>query len=450
MNSEIELISDGEGLAVIGEAAEVERFLVSKGLPSRELNLHRLGTALRTGSEVARLGSEVAANSGRWVKLTKESAQIMHDYGLMATKTPGVSHAMVGRPGSITKWLQIDSKAGTVLTNPAILAGAAGIMTQIAMQQTMDEITDYLAVIDEKVDDLLRAQKDAVLADAIGVNLVVGEAMTIREQVGSVSDVTWSKIQGAVATLARTQAYALLQLDALAEKLERKTSAGDLAKGVKDTESRVKEWLAALARCFQLQDAISVLELDRVLDTSPEDLDQHRLALKIAREKRLELISKSTEHLIDRMQAVTRTANTKVVLHPLASREIVESSNRIANGIVDFQRILGIERDSEAWKAKRWMEALVEIRDDALERGVDGVGAARRIGDEGLGRALTMGSKASSSLTDRLERAIAGRTAKSDKDGQSDNSRGALEGSASDDAGVNGVLTRNGEERAKE
>ena len=51
-----------------------------------------------------------------------------------------------------------------MLTNPAVLAGAAGIMAQFAMQQTMDEITDYLATIDEKLDDVLRAQKDAVLS----------------------------------------------------------------------------------------------------------------------------------------------------------------------------------------------------------------------------------------------------------------------------------------------
>ncbi|UAL31176.1 hypothetical protein K8W59_06825 [Nocardioides rotundus] len=32
----------------------------------------------------------------------------------------------------------------------------------------MDEITDYLATIDEKLDDVLRAQKDSVLAGAAG------------------------------------------------------------------------------------------------------------------------------------------------------------------------------------------------------------------------------------------------------------------------------------------
>ncbi len=89
-----------------------------------------------------------------------------------------------GSQGQIKGFVQFVKGPGSLLTNPAILAGAAGIMAQLAMQQTMDEITDYLATIDEKVDDVLRAQKDAVLADMIGVDLVIEEAMTIREHGG--------------------------------------------------------------------------------------------------------------------------------------------------------------------------------------------------------------------------------------------------------------------------
>jgi rRNA processing protein Krr1/Pno1 len=273
MDNEIQLISDGDGLAVIGDAPAVERFLVAEGLPSKGLGLPWLGAALSTGAGVAQAGSELAANSGRWVKLTAESAQRVKKFGLMETKTPGVSHAMVGQPGSIESWLQIET--GSFPTNPAVLAGAAGIMAQLAMQQAVDEITDYLAAIDEKVDDVLRAQKDAVLARMIGVGFVIQEAMTVRASRGRVDEVTWSKVQTAPATIAETQAYALRQLDALAEKMERKTKIGELAEAAKQADAKVREWLAVLARCFQLQDAIAVLELDRVLDASPEELDGH-------------------------------------------------------------------------------------------------------------------------------------------------------------------------------
>ena len=269
MDNEIELISDGDGLAVIGEPAAVEQFLTSRGLQSKELGLQRLRPVLGNAAAAAQAGSEIAANSGRWVKLTKDSVQKMNEIGVMKGSSSGLSRGVIqGKGGQIKGIVEFAKGPGSLLANPAILAGAAGIMAQLAMQQAMDEITDYLAVIDEKVDDLLRGQKDAVLADMIGVDLVIDEAMTVRSQVGRVSEVTWSKVQGTSMTVARTQAYALRQLDALAEKMEKKANLGDLAKASKEAESKVKEWLAVLARCFQLQDGLAVLELDRVLDAS--------------------------------------------------------------------------------------------------------------------------------------------------------------------------------------
>ncbi|MGN9804751.1 hypothetical protein [Micromonospora sp. L32] len=404
MGNEIQLISDGDGLAVIGDPAAVERFLVSEGLPSKDLGMPRLGSVLKAGSTAAQIGSEIAANSGRWVQLTKESAELVQKYGLMQSKTPGVSHAMVGQPGSIQSWLQISKGPAAIAGNPAVLAGAAGIMAQLAMQQSMKEITDYLATIDEKVDDVLRAQKDAVLARMIGVGFVIEEAMTIREARGRVDEVTWSKVQGAPATIAETQAYALRQLDALAEKLERKTTIGDLAKAAKEAESKGQEWLAVLARCFQLQDAIAVLELDRVLDASPGELDGHRLGLRAARQNRLELISRCTARLLDRMDAAAGRANTKVLLNPMDSPAVVKSSNSVSIAIVEFHGRLGIEGDRQSSEARRWTDAAIEARDKALETGADGVGVAKRLGNETLGRARWATGKLSSRIAERALR----------------------------------------------
>ncbi|MCW2882488.1 MAG: hypothetical protein JWQ95_6588 [Sphaerisporangium sp.] len=404
MDNEIQLISDGDGLAVIGNPTDVDRFLVSEGLSSKDLGLKRLGSVLSTGAGAAQAGSEIAANSGRWVKLTEESAQAIKKYNLMTGSETGVSRAVLTENGKIKGLLELVRTPGSLLTNPALLAGAAGLMAQLAMQQTMDEITDYLATIDEKVDDVLRAQKDAVLADMIGVDLVIEEAMTIREQVGRVSEVTWSKVQATPVTIARTQAYALRQLDALAEKMEHKTKIGDLAKTSKEAEFKVQEWLAVLARCFQLQDAIAVLELDRVLDASPEELDRHRLALRAARQNRLELISRSTERLMARMDAAAGTANTKVLLHPTTSRALVHSSNHVAIAVVDFHGRLGIERGRQSLEARRWVDAAAEVRDKVLETGAEGVDAARHLGNETLDRARSVTGKLSSGIAKRALR----------------------------------------------
>ncbi|MFD3824898.1 hypothetical protein [Streptomyces sp. NPDC058625] len=404
MDNEIQLISDGDGLAVIGNATDVERFLASEGLPSKDLGAQRLKSVFGTGAAVAQAGSDIAANSGRWVKLTRESAERVKKFGLMESKTPGVSHAMVGKPGSIKNWLQIEKGAGSFLTSPARLAGAAGLMAQLSMQQTMDEITDYLATIDEKVDDVLRAQKDAVLSRMIGTDLVIEETMTIREQVGRVSEVTWSKVQTAPTTIAETQAYALRQLDAFAEKLESKPKIGDLVTTVREVEPKVREWLAVLARCFQLQDAVAVLELDRVLDAHPDQLDQHRLGLRAARQNRLDLISRSTERLVARMNAAADAANAKVLLHPTRSPVVVQSSSHVVTGVHDFHARLGIESGHQSSEARRWVEAAAEVKDKALDTGAKGVSVARSFSNETLDRANSAKGRLSNEIAERARR----------------------------------------------
>jgi hypothetical protein len=209
----------------------------------------------------------------------------------MDTKTPGIRYAMAGKPGHIKHWIQIVKTPGSMVTNPANLAGAAGIMAQIAMKQQMDAITDYLAVIDQKLDHVLRAQTNHVLARLDGVDLAIREATSVHEAVGRVSEVTWSKVQNSAQTIHETQGYALRQLGDLANEIEAKNKIGDLAETAKEAETEVQKWLVVLARCFELHDAVGVLELDRVLDASPDELDRHRLGLKSARQDRLELIS---------------------------------------------------------------------------------------------------------------------------------------------------------------
>ncbi len=404
MDDEIELISDGDGLAVIGDPAAIDRFLATAQVPSRDLELKRLGSVLNTGSGIAKAGSEAAANSGRWIKLTEESARALKVSEVMKGSSDGVARAILTDKGKIKGILEFVKTPGSMLTNPAILAGAAGIMAQLAMQQTMDEITDYLAKIDEKVDDVLRAQKDAALADMIAVGFMIDEAMTIREHVGRVSKVNWSKIQGSSMSIARTQAYALRQLDALAEKLERKRKVGDLAEATKEAEAKVEEWLAVLARSFQLQDAIAVLELDRVLNSSPDELDDHRRALAISRQNRLDKIARSTEQLIARIGAAAGLANDKVLVHPFASRTVVSSSNQVVASVAEFHTPLGIESSRDALEPKRWIEAVDDARHDVVEVAENGFNQTRRFGVATIDLARATAEKAAREVGRRLHR----------------------------------------------
>lgn len=403
MDNQLELMSDGDGIAVFGEAAAVERFLSSAGVPSKELSLgKRLRSSAGIGASIVKSGADIGAQSGRWVKLTEESARAMNAGQLMTGSTAGVSRAVVTDNGKIKSLLEIVQTPGSMLANPAVLAGAAGIMAQLAMEQTMEEITEYLAIIDEKVDDVLRAQKDSALAEMIGVGLVMDDAMIRREHVGRVSEVTWSQVQHAPHVIARTQAFALRQLDALGDKLEKKKrKVADLATVSKAAEASVQEWLAVLARCFQLQDGMAVLELDRVLDSAPEDLDRHRIAVQTARHARRELIAATTLRLVRRVDEAAGLANGKVLLHPVASGAVVRSSNVIGDDVVEFHDRLGIEQGRQALEAKRWVEAAVEARDTVVQSANVGIAATSRLGGEAISGAKTVASNVSAA-TGRL------------------------------------------------
>lgn len=403
-SNEITLICNDDGVAIIGPTTEVESFLSSRNLESTELRRDRLGTALRLGSGAIHAASQLA-ETGRWMKLTKESAEKLRLGTLMTKRDTGNRLAILKTAkGEIQGHLQFTKGLKTLASNPAVLSAIAGVMAQAAAEQAVAEITDYLAKIDAKVDDILRAQKDAVLADMIGIDLVIEEALTLREQVGRVSEVTWSKVQAASTIIARTQAYALRQLDALADKAGAQTKMSELTRKSQEAAAKVPEWLAVLAHCLKLQDLAVVLELDRVLEISPEELDQHRLGLRTARQHRLELIVKSTRSLVTRMSLAAQSANSRVLLHPLASRDVVNSSNQVAASVLELHNRLGFNAEGESLEARAWTDAVSEVTDKVLSTGSEGITAAKLFGNQVLDRTLELGSWASRSLTERLNK----------------------------------------------
>jgi len=360
MSDEIELISDGDGLAVVGDKSAVERFLGERGLLalSEDLGLHKLGALAQAADSVVSGASEIAASSGRWLKLTKESAAVVREFGLMETKTAGISHAMIGDPGSISKWLQVDTSAGALLTNPALLAGAAGVMAQLARQAEIREIKAYLVKIDEKLDDVRRSQRDAQLAKMDGVAFAIKEASKIREVTGHVSDVNWSKVQAAGSAIGETQSYALRQLRAHAEKLDAAKKVGDIAKAAREVEADAAVWLTVLARCFELQESIAVIELGRVLEAAPADLDGHRAALDDAREERRSLILGQTAQLMERMVTAAGTARLNILLHLPSAKGVVDAVQSVGAAVDDFHQPLGIEPTTTDVQPVRFRDAL--------------------------------------------------------------------------------------------
>lgn len=386
------VIRDGDSLAVIGEPSAVEQYLRRAGLweDSARLDLSWLRPLLMFGADAADAVADAAASSGRWVKLTKESAEAVDAHGFMDTKTPGVRWLMAGKRGDISKWLATETgPIASNVTNPQALGGlasllsnAAGAMAQMERKQEVRELTELLTAIDGKLDDVRRGQRDAVLAKLDGVSFAIGEAMSIREKTGHVSAPSWSKVQHLTADIAEIESNAIRALDALASKAGSAAKVRALAKLAPEIASEVDVWLSVLARCFQLHEEAAVLELDHVREVAPQDLDGHRLVLNESRDGLRERITQTTVGLVRRLDQAASDADLEVLLHSRSVRVIVQSSNQIGDSVVAFHGPLGIETDRELVSSTRWRSALAnpqQLKVAAKEAGTKtlyGAGAA--------------------------------------------------------------------------
>jgi hypothetical protein len=372
MTEELQLIGDDDGLAVIGEPTAVERFLrsVDQWTSSRELDLRPLKPYLAIGADIAQKASDIANNSGRWIKLTEESAALVKEHGLMASKqNPDENHLMIPGLSGVGKWLQTEQDGAPLLANPAAVSTLSGILAQAATQQNMAEVVEYLATIDQKVDDVLRKVDDAQVAKMVGVAEAIERAWAIREQTGTVNETLWSTVDQSFQTIAATQAYALGQLNAVARRLE-DTKVRELAQAAALAEADVPKWLGVLAQCFRLQDAVEMIELDRVLAESPAELDAYRSGLEKAKQQRRGLISEHTFELLNRMDTAVITANAKMIWNRTLSHAVIGSANHVATGIHDFHGILSIEAEPMEWNPRR-LPRRADIGSQALQGAKD-------------------------------------------------------------------------------
>ncbi|MFI2644390.1 hypothetical protein [Streptomyces sp. NPDC018610] len=365
MSGEIELVSDGDGVVVIGRRSAIERYLDHAGLlpEADEFALGRLSNVLKAGADVAKTASGIAEQSARYLKLTPESAKRLRDAGgLMKTKTEGISHAMLGETGTKSlKWLQVEDGPASLLTNPAVLSGIGGLMSQCAQRREAHELKALLVRMDEKLDDVRRRQRDAVLAKMDRAAAAIEDAMTIHRHGGDPSTL-WTKVSAEAGTILEVQSVALRELSALAEKVEGKSRTGELKRAAQETERETAIQLSILARCFELQDEFRVVELDHVLATAPMNLEGHRLGLAEARQARHAAVLERTQGLLQQMNAAGGIVNANIVLHARAARAVIESLNSTAAIVEDFHASLGFQFSRGSLSMIPWGDAIRDPR----------------------------------------------------------------------------------------
>lgn len=133
-DGEITVIEDEKGLTIFGDPQAVEAWLGANGVASQPIG-SAFTKAAHTAGVTANETMRLMEQSGRWVKLTKESAAL-------AKATQATSGVARAGNGQIIKHLKFAQVGG--LFTPAGVAVLGSILAQKALEQSISEITDYL------------------------------------------------------------------------------------------------------------------------------------------------------------------------------------------------------------------------------------------------------------------------------------------------------------------
>lgn len=379
--SNIAVVADEKGILLFGEDAALDQLMKSQGLRGQAV----APRALAVAGQAFQTSADVAASAGRWVKLTPESAGLVKNLGWSISKADGLATGVVRtNGGQIVRHLRFEKG----LVKPSTLGGVAGIMTQLAIQMAISEITDYLASIDKKLSELLRDVKDQALADLIAASLSIDEALAIRNSVGTVSETTWSKVQATSNALIRAQALALQKLEGYTEKVEQAGKAvGELDAVTAEAKRDAQLWLGVLAKAVELQDKLSVLELDRVFNDAPDQVGLHQEGLLLARRTRLDRIDQVVDALTERLKVAAEHASGQKLINPFGVTHVINSANTINKQIVEFEQHLGLTSDDLLnLPDTAWGEAALKLMGDTAH-------GAKQLGEGAVGGVLGLGGK---------------------------------------------------------
>lgn len=361
LTGRVELVSDEENLLIVGkDRRSVESFLREKGLleNARELGRHKFGTLLRSSAQSLEEFSNSVAESGLWLKVTPESRKSIKEIGLTDTDVPGVSYAMVGSRGNIQEWIKVDMTHRAQLANPAILSGAAAMLSQAARQHEVAELRDLLASLDRKMDKVIQGQRDELVGDLIGIERQIEVSKKRVEVEGELDFLTWSSLSGTTLGLRQVQGKVLLKIQGIAGDLESNKHFGDIKQMLIESEAEVRGWLSVVARCAAALDDLAVLELGYLAVSEPQRLDLRRVTLDSERKNDRSEIEDRIFELLQRLDDAARKVNDNKLFHRRGVPKALESIDKARGFVERVYQALELDVHGESVTPITWREAL--------------------------------------------------------------------------------------------
>ena len=319
---EVELVVQGNAAIVTGGDIAVQDFLKSLAIPERKRvklqskSLGRLRDQIKNASTVAQGLSESAEESGYYIKLTKESAALRKEHGLYET-ADGITYAKIAnfeKPGKPGKWLKVDEGLGAQFTNPAVLSGLGGMMTQAALEQALSEIANYLKRFDTKLDDISGAINDANVSDLIGVHKAIQKEIRRRDSGIRVDQDMWSKVSSHGDKLSASQDNALRRIGAISGRLTSCVSIFDANSALDSAMRDVRNWLVVLVHVRQAELWLDELELEYRSNENSADYGKYVDNVREEQTESLAMTNQGLDNLLNGIDCVIDIANSRMVL----------------------------------------------------------------------------------------------------------------------------------------
>lgn len=404
-HGEVQVFAADQGLLVWGPSKALEIFDGAEDVRARALKpstLAKLGM-VATGilahahaqdQAAAEQAAQAAAEAGRYLRLSDESWAFVQEHGI-SNLTAGVvrlKDVPGAEGGEILKHLQFIQGApvGAAAGGPAALTLAlANVATQSSIQAQLEEIQEYLEVIDKKLDRLLKDRRLEIAGQLGGVVFAIEEAEAVQESTGGISALTWSKVQQNALLLQQVQAEAVTRLADVADRvIGTQDDVDELAKTAVAAEEDVQFWLGMLARSMALQDRQQLLELARVEQEDPAQLEAHRTGLVAARALRHERIVEALRRINEATVDAGSLTNLGIVANPISSRRVRRGVDSVTEQVVEFVTHTEIElAEIGRVEARGWLQAAQGLAGD-VRTSVEGNAADAARGVARLGRAV--------------------------------------------------------------
>jgi hypothetical protein len=344
--NEIEIVTNGDEVAVFGPARAVDRFVkyIATIGESEKFNSGKLASFVSQVAGGADAASKISETSGRWLQMTAESAKKVRELGLMpsAKHGNGIAHAILGEPGEIAGWLQVEVGSKTLFANPAVLSGVSNYLSQQSLQMDLKYIKETLQSLDEKLDDVLRGQLDENLSSLGGITLTIRDAKTRQSHNnGIVNSITWSQLDAQSFEISKLQEKALRKLDEIKSKALKLNKISSAPKDLEKIESEIALWLTVLGRTMELREELACLELASVENVLPTQLASHSRGITASLENRRTEIRAFVSSFLAEISQSSRVALKNVILHSKKANNSIDIVNNIAETGAKFASAFG-------------------------------------------------------------------------------------------------------------